>query len=78
MVYTTPEDAARDVQALMDLVASAIPTETFILFTSFTLREEEMVIHTLFQCHDHHMCMTHRALTHSAPLAFPAFPSHLR
>ena len=48
MVYTTPEDAARDVQALTDLVASAIPTETFILYTSFSLREDEMLIHTPF------------------------------
>ncbi len=78
MVYTTPEDAARDVQALTNLVASAIPTETFILFTSFNLREDEMVIHTPFQHHGHHMCMTRRALTHSAPLAFPASPGYLR
>jgi hypothetical protein len=78
MVYTTPEDAARDIQALTDLVASAIPTDTFILFTSFTLREEELVIPTPSLHHGHHMCMTRRALTHTAPLAFPAFPCSLR
>jgi hypothetical protein len=31
MVYTDPDTADRDIQALADLVASAIPTEAFIL-----------------------------------------------
>jgi hypothetical protein len=42
-VYTAPDIAARDIQALTDLVASAIPTETLILFTTINLRENEMV-----------------------------------
>ncbi len=44
--YTTPEPAGRDTQALTDVVSVAIPLETFILFTSVTLREEEMVVYT--------------------------------
>ncbi len=45
-VYTAPEPAARDIQALTDLVSVAISVETFILFTAVTLRDEEMVCHT--------------------------------
>ena len=41
--YTAPELAARNTQALTDLVSVAIPVETFILFTAIALREEEMV-----------------------------------
>jgi hypothetical protein len=37
MAYTTPESEAKDTQALSDLVAVAIPVETFILFTAATL-----------------------------------------
>jgi len=42
--YTTPELAARDTQAPTDLVAVAIPVETFALFTAVTLRKEAMVV----------------------------------
>ncbi len=37
--------AARDIQALTDLVASTISTETFTLFTTVILSEDEMVAH---------------------------------
>ena len=39
MEYSTPEHATGDAQALTDLVAEAIPVETFILYTNVTLRE---------------------------------------
>jgi hypothetical protein len=38
--FTAPEPAARDIQALTDLVSVAIPVEIFIFFTAITLREE--------------------------------------
>ena len=41
--YTTSEQVAADAQALTDFVSVAIPVETFILFTTLTLQEEEMV-----------------------------------
>ena len=44
MEYTTPELAAGDAQALADLVALAIPVETFILYTVVTLQEEKMAV----------------------------------
>jgi hypothetical protein len=37
-----------------------------------------MMIHAPLQHHGHHICMTLRALTHSAPLAFLAFPCYMR
>ncbi len=43
--YTTPDMSSRDIHALADLVPSAIAAEIFILFTTITLREEEMMIY---------------------------------
>ena len=50
-MYTSPELAARDTQALTDLVSVVIPTETSILFTAVTLQEEEMVRYTPTSSH---------------------------
>ena len=77
IVYTSPEVAARDIQALTDLVSSAIPTKIFILYTSITLRDNDMVIHTSALHHCLHDSLLRWALTRSAPLSL-AFTGHLR
>ncbi len=46
-VYTAPELAAADAQALTEFVSLAILVETFILSTTITLLEEEIMSHTL-------------------------------
>ena len=46
MAYTDPAIAARDIQALTNIMAAAIPTEIFILYTVLALRDNDMVINT--------------------------------
>ncbi len=46
IAYTDPAIAARDIQALTNIMAAAIPTYIFILYTVLTLRENDMVINT--------------------------------
>ena len=54
--YTTPELAAKDTQSLNDLAAVAIPVETFILLTTVTLREKEMVVYNPSHLHSIPCC----------------------
>jgi hypothetical protein len=76
-VYTTPEMAARDIQALTDLVASAISTEIFMLFTTVTLREDEMVTHPPSRLHSRYGWLALSPLTHGALTGVPASPCYL-
>jgi len=78
MVYTDPNFAARDIQGLTDLVASAIPTESFILYTVITLRDNDMVTSTPSPHHCQHDSISPRGPTLSAPLASPPSPGYLR
>ena len=69
--------AARDIQALTDLVASAISTETFTLFTTVTLREDEMVTQTPSCLHSRYGWLSLSPLTHGALTVVPASPGYL-
>jgi hypothetical protein len=77
MVYTDPNIAARDIRGLTDLLASAIPTETFILYTVITLRDNDMVTNTLSPHHGQHNSISPRAPILSAPLTSPPLLGHL-
>ena len=75
--YTAPEPPAKDTHALTYLVSMAIPVETFIILTAVTLREEEMVIHTLPHLHPISGLMAISPLSNGALAADPAQPSLL-
>jgi hypothetical protein len=75
--YTTPDMASRDIQALTDLVTSAIAAETFILFTTITLREDEMVIHNPHRLHSRVGWLAISPLTYGALAAVSAPSGYL-
>jgi hypothetical protein len=75
--YTTPEAVARDTQALPNLVSVVIPVETFILFTTMTLREEEMGTNTPFHLHPTYGLLAFLSLTNGTLATILALPSLL-
>ena len=78
MAYTDPVIAARDIQALTDLVAAAIPIETFILYTVLTLRENDMVTNNPSPPYCPYDSMTQRVLTPNDMPASPPSSGQLR
>jgi hypothetical protein len=70
--YTTPEMVARNIQALKDLVASAVSTETFTLFPTGTPYEDKMVTHTPSRLHSRYEWLSLCPLTQGTLAPAPA------
>ncbi len=68
-VYTTPNAVSRNTQALIDLVYVTISVEICILFTTVTLREEEMVTNTPSHLHPAFGLLAFISLTNGAFVA---------